>query len=211
MQRAPRIQPEAQMNRPLMILFAKAPVPGRVKTRLIPRLSAEEAARLHKRLVEHAWQRLSGLRDAASLELHTDVPTACWSEMHPRRLQSPGDLGRRLFHALETGLRRTPLCLVVGSDAPGLPESHLRQMLDSKADVTLGPTADGGYWAIACRRVHPAMFEGVRWSTPDAFEDTRRATEACGLSVASGAVWFDIDEPDDLIRLAAYPDLCERE
>ena len=93
--------------------------------------------------------------------------------------------------------------MIVGSDAPAVTEAHLREILDSPADVTLGPTEDGGYYAIACRRVDPRMFDGVRWSTEHTLADTVRAAEACGLTVAFGRECWDIDSPGDLERWRA--------
>lgn len=198
------------MKEPLIILFAKAPVPGRVKTRLAPVLAATRAADLHRRMVEHAWARLNLAGEGVSRELHTDVPTNAWPHMHPRRIQSRGDLGERMSAAVQSALAAGHgRCLIAGSDAPGLPTEHLRELLESSADVALGPTEDGGYYAIACSRVEPRMFDGVRWSTTHALDDTVRAAAACGLTVGIGSRWFDIDCPEDLIRLAEYPDLAE--
>jgi hypothetical protein len=189
-----------------MILFAKTPIPGRVKTRLIGRLSPEQAAALHEAMVRDAWQRLGPL---GPIELHTDEETVAWEGIGPRRLQAEGDLGRRMLGAFEHALNDGyGLALIVGSDAPGLPAAHIAALLESAADVALGPTADGGYYAIGCRRPHPRMFEGVRWSTPHALADTVAACARCGLSVHVGPAWFDIDEPADLERLRDYPPLA---
>lgn len=183
-----------------MILFAKAPVPGRVKTRLIPAIGAERAAALHSKLVAQTWATLGTLM--ASRELHTDVPTAAWPGMHPRRLQVPGDLGMRMHAALSAGLQHGfDRCLILGSDAPGLPAGHLQALLDAETDVVLGPVEDGGYYAICCRRVEARMFDGVRWSTEHALADTVRGAQACGLTVALGPRWFDLDVPADLARV----------
>jgi hypothetical protein len=97
--------------------------------------------------------------------------------------------------------------MVVGSDSPTLPAGHLQKLLESGADVALGPCEDGGYYAIACRRVHERMFEGVEWSSPGALEQTARAARACGLSVDVGEAWWDVDEPASLARLASLDDL----
>ena len=94
-----------------------------------------------------------------------------------------------------------PAAMLMGADSPGLPASHMRACLASTADVTLGPTADGGYYAIATRRTHPEMFAGVPWSTGQALKATRAACERCGLSTALGEEYFDVDEPGDLARL----------
>jgi glycosyltransferase A (GT-A) superfamily protein (DUF2064 family) len=67
--------------------------------------------------------------------------------------------------------------------------------------VALGPTLDGGYYGIGCRKIKATMFDGVRWSTSDALKNTIRAMERCGLSCGLGPEWFDVDRPEDLHRL----------
>jgi uncharacterized protein len=109
-----------------------------------------------------------------------------------------------MFHSLKTALDAGhSLAMILGSDAPTLPAAHLDRLLASRADVTLGPCEDGGYYAIACRRVHREMFDGVEWSGPMALEQTRLAAMRCGLEVELGPVWFDVDGPADLQRLAS--------
>ena len=198
--------------RPVIILFAKAPVPGRVKTRLVPPLTAAAAAELHSAFVLDVVERLQQLRDVADLELHTDIPTDAWPlEGVPRRLQYEGDLGLKMFQALRDALQRgRSQALIVGSDAPTLPAAHIRALLDSSADVMLGPCDDGGYYAIACRRVDAAMFDGVPWSSPDSLDQTAAAARRCGLTVDFGPRWYDVDTPADLERLAGDAELPRR-
>jgi len=188
---------------PVIILFAKAPVPGRVKTRLAERLGAVAAAELHTAFVTDMLDLLGALAGAADIELHTDIETEAWPAAGiPRALQRDGDLGERMYVAMERALAAgRPKVMIVGSDVPTLPVSHLERILSSNADVTLGPAEDGGYYAIACRRVHPEMFRGVRWSGPDALEQTRKAAESCGLTVELGPSWFDVDTVVALQRL----------
>jgi rSAM/selenodomain-associated transferase 1 len=182
---------------PLVILFAKAPVPGQVKTRL--RLDSGAAAALHEAMVRDVFAMLATL--PAELELHTDIRTDAWPRITvARKVQVDGDLGQKMLAALGGGDRQV---MIVGSDAPTLPRGHLENLLASTADVALGPTEDGGYYAIACRRTHPKMFDGVEWSTKRAMEQTVAATRACGLSVEIGPPWFDVDSPADLERLYA--------
>jgi glycosyltransferase A (GT-A) superfamily protein (DUF2064 family) len=103
--------------------------------------------------------------------------------------------------------------MVLGSDSPTLPRGHIQRLLDSKADVALGPCEDGGYYAIACRRVHAEMFTDVEWSTSHVLEQTERAVRASGLSVERGDLWYDVDGPEDLARLIKDPALppCTRQ
>jgi rSAM/selenodomain-associated transferase 1 len=191
--------------RPVVILFAKAPVSGGVKTRLATRIGARQAADLHAAFVSDELELLATLGDAADVELHTDIETDAWAEKKvSRKLQSGGDLGARMYNALETALRSgRPQAMIVGGDVPTLPAAHLRVLLASTAEVALGPTEDGGFYAIGCRRVHPGMFRGVRWSGPQVLEETVRAAKESGLSVELGPQWFDVDSPEDLDRLAS--------
>lgn len=103
-----------------------------------------------------------------------------------------------LTHALAEG---RPAALITGSDSPDVPQAHLTHLLNAPSDIALGPTDDGGFFAIAARRTHPEMFRGVQWSIPETLAQTNRALENCGLSVSIGPSWYDIDTPDDLARL----------
>lgn len=188
-----------------MILFAKAPVPGAVKTRLEILLGPHRASEFHAACVRDMLKMLVSFRAVADIELHTDTSTDAWPEaVVARNLQAPGDLGLRMFHALERALAAgRPQAMIIGGDAPTLPRAHLEGLLASPADVAFGPAEDGGYYAIACRRVQPEMFRGVDWSTAATLEQSERAARECGLTVARGATWYDIDAPEDLFRLAA--------
>jgi uncharacterized protein len=195
--------------RPVIILFAKAPVPGRVKTRLQPDLTPEQSAGLHRAFVRDTLDMLQGMAPVADLELHTDTSTDAWKDVEvARQLQVAGDLGARMYHALHRGLEAgRPRAMIVGSDAPTLPAAHLAELLHLDADVSIGPSEDGGYYAIAARRVEPLMFAGVEWSASQACAGTVAACRACGLTVAMGKTWFDVDTTAELPRLAASPAL----
>ncbi|MGA2186674.1 MAG: TIGR04282 family arsenosugar biosynthesis glycosyltransferase [Bryobacteraceae bacterium] len=195
--------------RPAIILFARAPVPGRVKTRLCPFLNVTNAAALHSALVRDALELLQKLSGVADIELSTDVETDAWQEFAvARSLQGQGDLGDRLFHAFASALGAgRPKAMVVGSDSPGLPAGYLAELLRSDTDAAMGPTEDGGFYAIACRRIAPGMLDGVRWSSSNTLEDTKHAIRACSLTAEFGQPWFDIDEPPDLLRLRTLTDL----
>jgi hypothetical protein len=190
----------------LVILFARAPVAGRVKTRLAAGVGAETAARLHQAFV----------RDVAAcaaakypIELHLDELTPAWPELDcPRRLQAAGDLGDRMRAALGAALAQGfENVAVLGTDAPDLPAAHLDDLLSGKSDVRLGPAEDGGFWGICCRRIVDTMFNGVPWSTARTLERTQAACLRAGLSVSLAERWADVDEPADLKRLAASPSL----
>ena len=178
-----------------ILLFAKAPVPGQVKTRLCPPLSPEQAAKLHRIFVAGTIRKTAAI---APVQLYTDIPTDAWTEfIVARKLQCAGSLGARMFAAFSASCLPA---MILGCDAPHLPESHIGTLMKSEADVALGPAEDGGYWGIHCRRIHPQMFDGVEWSTRRACEQTMNASRACGLTVELGPLWWDVDTPADLAR-----------
>jgi hypothetical protein len=195
--------------RPVIILFGKAPLPGRVKTRLYPFLDATSAAVLHSAFVRDSLELLSTMSSVADLELSTDFETDAWQDFSvARSLQGQGDLGDRVLHALAKALGAgRPKAVVVGSDSPGLPAGHIAALLQSDTDVALGPTEDGGFYAIACRRITPGMLHCVKWSSSNTLGDATRAIRACGLTAELGQPWFDIDEPSDLLRLRELANL----
>src|SRR5206468_3684039 len=189
--------------RPAIILFAKAPVAGNVKTRLQQTLGTEATLALHEAFVLDTLEKLLSLSGFVDIELHTDIWTDVWRRAQVTiRQQAPGDLGLKMFHALAAALAhgRDVVC-IVGSDAPTLPIEHIETLMASRADVALGPCEDGGYFAIACRRTHPEMFAGVQWSSDKALAQTEDAARRCGLSVERGPGWYDIDRLEDLLRL----------
>src|SRR6266851_358155 len=190
----------AQMTmKPVIIVYAKAPVTGQVKTRLIPRLGETGATKLHEAFVQDTLTTVSTLAESLDIELHTDVPTNAWSWSGVRRVQCEGDLGTKLYATLREALDGgRPLALIVGSDSPTLPAEYLQHLALSNADVALGPAKDGGFYAIACRKTHPEMFAGVTWSSANTRAQTKEAVGRCGLAVEEGREWFDVDEPEDL-------------
>jgi len=185
--------------KPVIIVYAKAPVPGQVKTRLIPKLGEAGATKLHEAFVEDTLTMVSTLAEVFDIELHTDVQTNAWSWLGVRRIQREGDLGTKLYAALSEALGSgRPLALIVGSDSPTLPAEFLEDLARVNADVALGPAKDGGFYAIGCRATHPEMFAGVTWSSANTRAQTKDAVRRCNLEIAEGREWFDVDEPEDL-------------
>ncbi len=174
-----------------------------MKTRL--GVDPARAVELHSSFVRQTLLMLESLRGEADVELSTDEPTEAWTELQvARSVQCAGQLGERIHSALERALAAgRPKALILGSDSPGLPAAHVRALLAAPADVCFGPVEDGGFYAIACSRIAPAMFSGVRWSTSATLSDAVRAIGNCSLSVELGPAWFDVDRPEDLTRLGA--------
>jgi rSAM/selenodomain-associated transferase 1 len=194
-----------------LVVFAKAPQPGRVKTRLAPRLGKAGAARLHARLVERAVRTAAAAR-LGRVELH------CAPRMrHPLfdslarrhglrlRAQGAGDLGARMQRAFERVLREADVAVLIGSDCPALRAADLRdaaRALRRGADAVLAPAEDGGYALIGLRRVRKRLFDGIAWGGPRVLEQTRaRLRRLRWKWIELRTVW-DVDRPEDVERLA---------
>lgn len=194
----------------IVLVVAKAPTPGRSKTRLVPPLTASRAAELHGCL-------LLDTVDACRREIE-DTRVLFGSEVDRAPLEAllPGvplvpQEGRGLADALRLGIERHvgegPVALV-SSDIPGVPPGSLTaafSALADGADVVLGPAMDGGYWLIAMREADSRPFENIPWSTPAVYAVTRARCEAAGLRVVHLQAWRDIDTLVDLAIIARDP------
>jgi rSAM/selenodomain-associated transferase 1 len=194
-------------------IFARAPVAGAAKTRLIPRLGADGAAALHARLVEHTLQQAL----AAGLG---EVTLWCWpDETHPffaqcaarfgvpLRAQQGDDLGARMLFAFEAA--RGPL-LVIGADCPMLGPELLREAdnaLRAGADAVFCPAEDGGYGLIGLARPQPSLFENMTWGIDTVMAETRTRLRSLGLAWRETAPVWDVDRPEDLEKLVDFPHL----
>jgi rSAM/selenodomain-associated transferase 1 len=199
-----------------LIVFAKAPQPGRAKTRLVPALGVHGAAALAERLLDHAVHQASLAVQAwpGTLELCA-APDATHRVF--RRLavehgltlteQGEGDIGHRMHRALARALAEqgSEGALLMGSDLPSLTAARL--LLAAEAllshDAVFVPALDGGYGLVGLKRPAPALFDGVAWSTPQVLAQTRAKARKAGLSVAVLDPIADIDEPADLVHLPA--------
>lgn len=194
-------------------VFAKAPVPGGVKTRLVPALSPVDAARLYVRLLERTIAGLEGARRAlpeSMLELWcwptVEDPTLAALAAHhglELRVQQGPDLGTRMRHAL--GEAMPGIGILVGSDCAALDASFVLGAVEAllASEAVFAPTQDGGYALVGCRRRVPDCFGGIRWSTASVMAATRERLRACGTRWTELAPTWDVDEPADLARIAA--------
>lgn len=196
-----------------LIVFAKAPVPGQVKTRLIPVLGAQGAARLAKQLLWHTLQQVDGARlDHRELCVAPDTAHGAFQQLPPApgapwhlTPQGDGDLGERMHRALGRALTRHHKALLIGTDAPALNADVLAAAcaaLDQQ-DAVFVPALDGGYALIGLTRPAPELLLDMTWSTPQVMADTRERARRHGWRWAELAPVADIDEPADLAHLPA--------
>lgn len=181
----------------MIIVFAKAPVPGAAKTRLIPALGAWGAARLHTRLVRHAV-RTALASGCGPVEVHGTARHSFFRSLNIRfRLQRGRDLGERMHHALS----RNPGAILIGTDCPALTAADLRRaarLLRGAAEVVIAPAEDGGYALIGARRIPADIFREIAWGTSSVYEETVKRLKAHRWR-ALRTLW-DVDRPEDLER-----------
>ncbi|QTF91949.1 TIGR04282 family arsenosugar biosynthesis glycosyltransferase [Halomonas sp. BM-2019] len=195
-----------------LAILAKAPLPGRVKTRLIPVLGAEQAARLHERLLRLTLTVAAEAAPGPRITLWTalDHTHPLFLELAERygvelRAQPEGNLGRRMHHALAA---MPGPGLLIGSDCPVLTATLLRrcQAALTEAEAVCLPAEDGGYALLGLRRSDPRLFDGIDWGSERVMAQTRRRVDALGWRLACPATVWDVDRPEDVARwLGAEP------
>ena len=188
-----------------IMIFAKAPVPGSVKTRLIPMLGEEGAAKLAQQMLADtvAHARAAGL---ATPELSATPPpdNAAWAGHLPSGVrlsdQGPGDLGQRLAAAAKRVIDDGERILMIGIDCPELDGERLAAAaarLESH-DAIIHPARDGGYVLLGLSRTDPSLFNDIAWSSDTVAATTIARIKALGWSLFVGDTLCDIDEPADL-------------
>lgn len=186
-----------------LAVFARAPVPGRAKTRLSPALPPASAADLYAALLSDTL----AAGDASGAEARTvwwaDEPASAGAAWSPAHQRGEG-LGERLAHALAAELAHLGARVVlVGSDAPALTAAHLDEAFHAleSHDLVLGPTVDGGYWSIGLRAPCPELFHDIPWSTREVLTRTLVRAHGAGLRVRTLATLDDLDTPQDVATL----------
>ena len=179
----------------MIMVFARAPVPGAVKTRLIPRLGAWGAARLHVRLTRHALATAAAAA-CGPVELHL---TRRHSLFRTARLQRGADLGSRMQHAFANAKRPA---ILIGADCLELTAADLRRAmrwLRGGYDAVLAPAEDGGYALVALRRPIPGLFRGIDWGSERVYAQSVQKLR--GYRWRALRTVRDVDRPEDLERV----------
>ena len=190
-----------------IIVFAKAPVAGFVKTRLIPALGAEGAANLARDMLRHTLaQALAAGAQAVELCMSPAPRDPAWQGVAlPQSVepsdQGSGDLGARMSRAVERALAlgQGPV-LLIGTDCPALDAAQIKEAARQLThhDAVLLPAADGGYVLLGLQAPCPGLFTDMAWSTPVVATETLSRMVRVGLNVWQGPTLHDIDEPSDL-------------
>lgn len=193
-----------------LLIFAKAPIPGQVKKRLIPALGAKGAARLHQEMLKQKL-RMANDNQIAQLELH------CWPDKHHPYFQEvqsryslqlhnqKGDnLGERMAHAMQQSINRHSNTILIGTDSPPLDSDYLIQAfqaLQAGADAVIGPAEDGGYILIGLSRFNSEIFQGIKWGGKTVCRQTISICNNIDFDWVELDTLWDVDRPEDLERL----------
>jgi hypothetical protein len=194
-----------------VLVFARVPVAGQAKTRLVPALGATGAARLAWRMLEHAVDvACSAALGPVELCCTPDGGDAALAALARRcgtalRPQGDGDLGARMACAFGRALATVPRALLIGTDAPALASGDLRDAANAlvEHDAVYVPATDGGYALVGLRRHLPELFAGIDWSTPAVMAQTRSRLARAGVSHRELGAVSDVDEPADLRHVPA--------
>ncbi len=193
-----------------LIIFAKRPSPGRVKTRLVPHLAPEEAAELYRRMLLDILAKTGQMADVDKFLFYEQgagvaeyfAATVRGGFICPQVGEGMGERLEAAFgHVFRRGYGEVA---VIGTDSPDLPVSFMErafELLRSPAvDAVFGPAEDGGYYLLAMTRLHRELFRDIPWSTGEVLEQSLARAAEAGLATALLPLWHDIDTGADLRR-----------
>lgn len=197
-----------------LVLVAKAPIEGQVKTRLIGDLTAEEAKQLYVAFLSDTFATMEAVadeRDDLTL-VHCYTPEDAedaFEEVEREGClmiaQRGNDLGERLTNCFaDVFAMGFDSVTAIGGDSPTFPAELVSESMDcleTDDDVVVIPAEDDGYCLIGMRKLQPAIFQNIPWSTADVMAATERQAKTAGLSLSVGPTWFDVDTPEELERL----------
>ena len=199
----------AGMSQTVVLIFAKYPTAGAVKTRMTPPLSGEEAAELHEACLRMVCENVASV---STLEMKLVVTPDDRAIDLARRVglheadawpQGDGDLGDRLSRAVVRAFNgHARSVLLLGADSPSLPIGKLHEAIDALDDhhAVLGPCADGGYYLLGLSASTSALLTGIDWGSDYVADQTRRRADEVGIDLHEVSKWYDLDRFEDIAR-----------
>ena len=200
----------------VILLFAKAPVEGKVNTRLIADIGVQAATELQHDLIHH---RLSMLTKAKLCDVRLlcapDIRHECFvqcEQQYPIRLfeQSGNDLGERIYNAMEAALHQYKFCIVIGTDAPALDEINIKQALQTLhegAEVVFVPAEDGGYVLLGAQQAFDFLFQDVSWGSAQVMQQSRDRLDTNHVLYKELATCWDVDRLEDYQRYLSMSEI----
>lgn len=192
-----------------IIIMAKVPRAGNVKTRLQPFLSADQCSLLAEAFLEDAINKAQNFADQLIIAFSPGTERNYFDKFHNKDLhlveQTGSDIGERMFNALKFAFsEKTDSAIIIGTDSPTFPDDHIEQafeFLELETDAVLGKTTDGGFYLIGSRILNEKIFENVVWSSAETFDQTYHNIMNLNLHLREVPSWYDIDEKADLLKL----------
>ena len=206
-----------------LIIFARAPIAGHAKSRMIPLLGAEGAAQLHREITLWLLDKLSRSVESDSEDEKYEMELWAASDMeHPffsecvdrfgitLKLQQGSDLGERQFLAMESALTENDHVVIVGSDVVSLIKSDIQyafKALEQGYKLVIAPAEDGGYGLIGCSKIEREIFDDILWGGEQVYKGMINNLNQRDYNWKQLPVVWDLDRPDDLSRLSLEPEL----
>lgn len=192
-----------------IIIMAKVPLAGTVKTRLQKSLSDAQCAEFAECLLDDAVHRAETFESKLIIAYSPPERGAYFQRFSDKNIilipQKGDDLGARMFHAFEFAFQQNSDAVVmIGTDSPTFPFDYIEQAfehLELETDAVLGKTADGGFYLIGLRKPDARIFESVAWSSPKTFEQVFRNMHRLEWHLREVPSWYDVDTPEDLEKL----------
>jgi len=195
------------MENKALIVFARSPKSGQVKSRLTSLITPREAANIYRAFLKDSLKQFASLGVAVRLymsdEKELDFPVYGATILR----QHGDDLGKRMQHAFtetaETGYEQI---VIIGTDHPTLPDAYIQSAFDALLNiptVSIGPTEDGGYYLLGMNPYTHGLFDGMVYSRSDVYRLTLERAYHSGTNIVELPEWYDVDTPDDLKRLIA--------
>jgi hypothetical protein len=196
-----------------LILFAKDPVEGQVKTRLNSLLDAPTILDLYQHFLRDSIDKICAVPEVDRfIGIASEPKTSYFDDVsrnHPVRLfvQKGVNLGERMRQAFEDRFREGyERVIIIGSDSPTLPTAYIEQALQSEKNVVIGPSTDGGYYLVGMKKKVTDIFEGVSWGTDRVLSETLNVLKDQRAEAELLPVWYDVDLPEDLRFLKTHLD-----
>ena len=193
----------------VILVYAKAPVEGKVNTRLIADIGVQAATQLqhdfiHHRLAMLAEANLCDVRLMCAPDQQYETFLSC-EKQYPVTLhkQLGDDLGARMFNGVVSALQQYQYCIVIGTDAPALDAQKIKQVIDALhngREVVFVPAEDGGYVLVAMRQPHKCLFENIRWGSAEVMQQSRNMLRENAISFEELAPCWDVDRLEDYQR-----------
>jgi len=202
------------MNGEALIVFARPPIAGQVKSRLLSLITDQEAADLYQTFLIDSLKQYSQLNVGVRLYMTDTLPSDIPLYGASIRQQYGDGLGQRMQHAFtETATEGYQQIVIIGTDHPTLPTPFIQgafKGISKSPAISIGPTEDGGYYLLGMNPVIDNFFEGITYSRSDVYEKTLERAYQSSSNVVQLPEWYDVDYPSDLKRLVTQEELLPK-